>query len=247
MGTDIFLEDTDNDGLTDGEEVELGTDPTQNDSDGDKVPDGEEIARQSDPLDIKLVGESAAALLAKEKTSRRDSLYNDVNKDDVYYRPIQKLSDTGVFKGVGEGLFKPDQVVNRAVIVTVLHRIEGEPKIANNAFYDVLEGSWYYNSVSWAFENNIVNGMGNGLFSPEVELTKEQIIAIIYRYKGNNEKVKFNPNSFADTDQISDWAKDAVAWANSKGLRLANEDGMLMPKSSVTRKELAYIVEKIAY
>ena len=122
--------------------------------------------------------------------------------------------------------FSPHDASNRAMLVTILYRLEGSPEVtAANAFSDVKEDTYYAKAVIWASENKIAGGYGNGRFESLDILTCEQMASIMFRYaqyKGYNATGGVDLSSFEDADAISAWAKEAVAWANSKGLILGD-------------------------
>ncbi len=197
---------------------------------------------------------SSSKVVSKETTKKDEnavtekSLYADLDVSDYYYSAIKRLSNANILKGTGDGKFSPNQVVNRAMLVTVLYRVAGEPAVKNaSGFADVEQGSWYENPTAWAKANNIVNGYSESQFAPLDTLTREQIITVLYRYS----KVKVTAEELAklsqygDANQISDYAKEAYAWAIAKGIVKANDAQLLDPKAEITRAELAVMVDKI--
>ncbi len=148
--------------------------------------------------------------------------------------------------GVGENLFAPDDTMTRAMLVTVLWRMEGEPEAeSENSFTDVPSDSWYAQAVAWAQKENIVNGVGEGLFDPMGQVTREQMATILYRYGQQKGLVEESSEltAFADSDKVSPWAQEAMSWAVAaeimKGAAEQNGVLLLMPTNEITRAQAA--------
>ena len=108
--------------------------------------------------------------------------FNDVNKSDWFYEGVKYVYENNLMQGISEYEFAPDIHVTRAMFVTIIYRIEGQPFISGNIFSDVQSDSWYANAVAWACENNIVFGISNKEFKPNDEISREQMVTILYRY-----------------------------------------------------------------
>lgn len=136
--------------------------------------------------------------------------------------------------------------MTRAMLVTVLWRMEGEPEAeGENAFTDVPEDSWYTQAVAWAEQESIVNGVGEGLFDPMGQVTREQMATILYRY-GHREGPATQSGeltAFADEGKVSAWAQEAMVWAVAaeimKGAAEADGTLLLMPTNEITRAQAA--------
>lgn len=119
-------------------------------------------------------------------------------------------------QGTGNG-FEPESKMTRAMLVTVLYRMANpEEKVNNHNFADVPEGQWYSDAVAWATENNIVKGVSENKFAPDEDITREQMVLIIYRYakmQGFDAGGASNLENFTDAKDVSDWALDAIRWA----------------------------------
>ena len=169
--------------------------------------------------------------------------YNDVSKDDWFYDAIKYVTENGLMNGVGSGMFMPYATSERAMIVTILWRLEGMPNAENTIeFSDVHNGDWYYDAVMWASENKIVEGYGDTTFRPDTPITHEQLAAILYRYavyKGYNTTAR---EVLTDNIIISDWATDAVEWANAVKLLDLFQLKEYLPREVVARCQMAYIL-----
>ncbi len=170
--------------------------------------------------------------------------FEDVAEDDWFYEAAYYSYDMGWFKGVKDDRFDPDGDMSRAMFATVLYRIAGEPDASGlaNPFDDVEAGKWYYDAVLWAANEKIIEGYGNGKFGTNDPITREQIVTIFWRYMGKPKTENDDLSGFSDADQISDWAKEAMAWAVSVGVIEGKPGGVIDPQGTATRAEVAQIV-----
>ena len=174
----------------------------------------------------------------------------DVTSSAWYYDAVQYVCENGLMNGTSETAFSPDTATTRGMIVTILHRLEGEPEAFNDGFSgftDVVSGQYYTDAVAWAAANDIVNGYGDGRFGPNDPITREQMAAILYRhaeYKGYDVSVSagFSLSQFADATDISSYAVNALRWANAEGLVNGVNADTLNPKGNSTRAQLAVIL-----
>ena len=151
----------------------------------------------------------------------------------------------GLFNGTGPDTFEPNAAMTRGMLVTVLHRMEGSPAPKAAAQFTDLKQDWYMDAVAWAAENGIVNGMGNNLFAPEQEVTREQAMTMLMRYaayKGMDVSKRADLSVFKDGASVSDWAKDAVQWAVAAELINGMPDGTFQPQGMCTRAQVATIL-----
>ena len=162
---------------------------------------------------------------------------------------IDFVLKSGLFYGTSDTTFEPDGEMTRAMLVTVLYRLEGQPKpTTKNPFSDVAAGTWYTDAVIWAAENKIVNGIGGDLFDPDGSVTREQMAAILYRYsvfKGLTMAQGAFAMTYPDEAGISAYALEAMRWANAEKLINGTElDGTvyLDPQGSATRAQVAAIL-----
>lgn len=178
-----------------------------------------------------------------------DDSYADVRKTDWFYADVYTASGYGLMNGTATGRFGPEENMTRAMLVTVLYRLEGKPEhTADNPFRDVAEGTWYYDGVLWAAENGIVNGVGNGRFAPEDDVTREQIATVLMRYaakKGYDVNRRESIAYYPDSGKVSDYARSAVSWAVAEKLiQGSKENGktLLLPQEGATRSQVAAIL-----
>ena len=160
---------------------------------------------------------------------------------------IESAVAKGLFAGTTPTTFHPDQAMNRAMLVTVLYRMEKEPAAEGRgkSFADVSAGAYYAKAVAWASDKGIVAGYSDTQFGPEDTITREQLAVILNRYatyKGYNTSKTADLAAFQDADQISEWARVPVQWANVMKLLNGRTSTTLAPKGSATRAEVAKIL-----
>ena len=175
--------------------------------------------------------------------------FTDVYESDWFYKDVDYVYSNGLMRGTSGSTFSPYSTTTRAMIVTVLYRMEGEPDAGENSFIDVPAGEYYTDAVAWASENGIVNGYGQGRFGPNDSITREQLAAILYRYsvyKGYDVSVGEDTNilSFDDIADLSDYAYTSMQWACGAGLIGGMGDGRLSPKGNATRCQIAAVLHR---
>jgi len=169
-----------------------------------------------------------------DKTFGTSVVFLDIPGDYWGKEAIDFVAEQGLMSGTGGNMFAPAMPTSRAMVATVLHRIEGRPAAtASGAFTDVAAGTWYSDAVDWAAEKGIVQGY-DGVFRPEDPITREQFVTMLWRLKGQP--------AAAETDTgASDWAKDAMSWAVSVGL-IVGTGGSYNPTGTASRAEAATIL-----
>ncbi|MGM9577951.1 MAG: S-layer homology domain-containing protein, partial [Evtepia sp.] len=159
---------------------------------------------------------------------------------------IRKVYDLGLMTGTKATRFSPDTALNRAMLVTILYRLEGSPAVSSASVYtDVAAGTWYTDAVAWAAQHGIITGYGNGRFGPKDDITREQMAAILYRYaqyKTYDTAASADLSAYHDAGSISGWALKALQWANGTGLISGRSASLLVPAGSTTRAETAVIL-----
>lgn len=173
--------------------------------------------------------------------------FTDVSTSDWFYSDVMFVYENGLFSGTDSRSFSPNASMTRAMLVTVLYRLEGEPAgTGSSSFSDVCSGSYYEKAVAWAAANGIVTGTGSTSFSPDAKVTREQLAAILYRYaqyKKQDTDAGAKLDSFSDAGNVSGYASEALSWAVSEGL-INGASGRLMPKGDATRAQVAAILHR---
>lgn len=163
---------------------------------------------------------------------------------------IEEAAQRQLAKGYN-GLYRPDDSMTRAEMVTMLWRAMGEPKPTKAASFTDLTQDWYKDAVAWAEEQKVVNGIGNGKFGPDGNVTREQLAAILHRLAGgaSGMEILFTASYdafFKDSGKISDYAKSAVYWCYFNSVYCGEasvEVGTnLAPKADATRGQIAVML-----
>lgn len=159
---------------------------------------------------------------------------------------IRYVYEQGLMTGTTTATFSPEKTITRGMIAAILYRLEGSPDVSGGeAFSDVDSGMYYGSAIQWAQANGIVEGYTSGRFGPDDAITREQLAVILYRYaayKKLDVSASADLSGFADQDQISDYAADALSWANAAGLITGTKADTLSPKGSATRAQAAAIL-----
>lgn len=172
--------------------------------------------------------------------------FTDVNEGDWFYDKVAYVYHHKLMTGTSETTFEPNATLTRAMMVQILYNKEGRPAATTNGnpYTDVPKDQWYYNAVQWAYENKITSGTSETTFEPNSEVTREQFARFMYNYAGN--PAVSGKLDFVDADQVSDWAYDAMVWANQNNIILGKKksDGsvVLDPRGNATRAEAATIL-----
>lgn len=152
-----------------------------------------------------------------------------------------------LFNGVSETSFAPDMPMDRAMLATVLFRLEDATATTGNAFPDVPADTWYTDAVAWANAQGIVEGTGSG-FAPDKAITREQLATMLYRYArmlGMDTAASGDLSKFTDGAETSSWAIDAMKWAAGRGLISGKDNGALDPAGTATRAEVATVLQRL--
>ena len=177
------------------------------------------------------------------------SQFADLTSGSWYYDGVRYALENGLMTGTSARTFAPDRPVTRAMLVTILWRLAGEPYGRVSPFEDVLPGSWYAQAVSWAYDKGIVTGVTATSFQPGAPVTREQLCAILCRYAaltGKNTAASASLDAFTDRAQVSAYAEASVRWALQAGLLAGVGDSRLAPRSGATRTQLAVLLQRFA-
>ena len=181
---------------------------------------------------------------------KTDLPFIDVIESDWFFENVKYAHENGLLKGISETEFGPQIEMTRAMLVTVLYRAEGEPAVNKSIpFADVDVNAYYSSAVIWAEANGIVNGVTENEFSPDENITREQIAAIMFRYakyKGYDVGLGENTNilSYTDAESISEYAISAMQYAVGSGLMKGKTESTINPLDNATRAEIAAILQR---
>lgn len=176
----------------------------------------------------------------------------DVPASHWAYASIERAVQLGYVTGVGGGRFEPSRQLTRAEFVTMLYRLAGKPaSTAALSFSDVAVGAWYADAVRWAAENGYVNGTGEGTFSPNGKITRQEVVTILFRYSGGQSGQEIllasvYDGQYTDSGSIAPWAKNAMYWAIYNGVITGTSETTVSPAATATRAEVAAIFVRYA-
>lgn len=201
---------------------------------------------------IPATGHSYSGGVCQSCGNRRHE-FTDVADDAWYYGAVYDAADAGLMLGTSETEFSPLQPTSRAMIVAVLYRMDGSPAVDGTLkFTDTRAGKWYSDAVLWASQNEIVSGYPDGRFGTNDSITREQLVALMYRYaaySGADVSASADLSAYPDNNRVSSYARENLAWGVAVGLisgKLKNGTAYLDPRGTATRAETASIFVRFA-
>lgn len=175
--------------------------------------------------------------------------FYDVCRTDWYYAPVNYVYENSLFSGMDENHFGPSSAMNRAMLMTVLYRMAGSPasqlQSASISFADVPNSAWYSAYVKWGAAQGITAGTGTNTFSPEQQVTRQQVVVLLYsfadNYLGLNLADGADLSGYQDLSEANDWAREALSWAVAEGvISSSSANAMtLSPQKNANRAEVA--------
>ena len=174
-------------------------------------------------------------------------VFTDVGPNSWYRESVDYVVGKGMMSGTSDTAFEPNGAMTRGMLVAALYQLEGSPATGANSFADVEASASYADAVAWAAENNIVSGYTTTTFKPEGQVTREQMAAILYRYasyKGYDVDTIGDLSGYTDAGSIHAYARDAMGWANVKGLITGTTATLLAPGKGATRAQAAVILTR---
>lgn len=234
-------------GLFDDEPVEEPKDDEEDKKEEDKDDDKPSRPRPGTTTPEEKEEENTPEDNKQEETKEWTNPFSDVKENDWFYATVKYAGENGIMNGVSETEFAPNQTLTRAMLVTILYRVEGSPRLnSDSKFTDVGASEWYSAPVIWAAENGIVNGITETEFAPNNAITREQIAAIMYRYAGvkgyDVTQGGMAVREFEDYETISSWAREAMQWAVNTKLISGKTATTVNPLDAATRAESATII-----
>ena len=199
------------------------------------TPEEVEAALEAAKALIDAAGEAVAVCPSGKFTDVGEGWYHDA---------VDFMVAKGYMEGLSATVFGVNENVTRAQLVTVLYRVAGEPSVddLDNPFTDVAAGKWYTDAVIWAASEGIVKGLSETAFAPDMDISREQIVTILYRYAGAEPVAEDSLASFTDAESVSGWAKDAMNWAVAQGLVKGVTNTTLQPTATATRAQICTIL-----
>lgn len=172
--------------------------------------------------------------------------FTDVARTRWSYNEILHAYKSGLINGLTTTTFGPQKNATRAQLATMLYRMAGTPAVTDSSSFTDLTQDWYMDAIAWAQQNGIIDGLGNGKFGPNKNITREQLVTMLYRMH-KTPAASGTLDGFSDASAVSAWAKDAVQWAVECGI-LQGSNGKIKPKGNATREQVAaFLVRYMAY
>ena len=196
------------------------------------------------PLDVQVHYQTSMVV------PRAADLFTDVDADSWSYPGIDFCVLAGLMSGVGGDMFLPRGVTTRAQVVQILYNLSGEPAVAGGTPFTDLTADWYQDAIAWAYQTGVVSGMSATTFEPEAPVTREQIAVILMGYAEQVLSMDLSVDkadlvAFPDGDQVSSWAREAMADAVALGIINGTKVGdqvFLAPQGGATREQTATIL-----
>jgi hypothetical protein len=177
------------------------------------------------------------------------SPFSDVAPNAWYFDDVRYVVSNGLFSGTSATTFSPNDAVTRGMLVTVLGRLSrvNTGYYSSSGFNDVGIGQYYAPYVAWAQTSNLVTGVGNGKFSPDAKISRQDLAVILYRYtlQNGNAGTYGTLGAFTDAGAVSDYARNALSWAVGAGI-LQGVGNQLNPKGEATRAQVATAMHRLA-
>ena len=183
----------------------------------------------------------------EEPATDVSDIFLDIAPNAWYKDAVQYAYAGGLMTGVSANEFAPEATTTRAMIVSMLARLEGVESAESAGFADVAAGDWYATAVNWAAASGIVGGFGDGTFQPNAAITREQMAAILMnyaQYKGQDVSARATLDTYNDAAAISSWANDVMSWAVAEGLLTGVTADTLQPQGAATRAQVAAILQR---
>lgn len=170
------------------------------------------------------------------------SKLTDLAKESWYMDAVEFVIEKGIMMGTSDTSFSPDLTTSRGMLAVILYRLEGSPTVSGDMpFKDVHSKKYYADAIKWAAQKGIVNGYRDGTFNPEAPITREELVSMLWKYKGAPLGYEQSLN-FKDAKDIKGWSKEAFSWAVQNNIISGDNNGNVLPKGQATRVQVAQII-----
>lgn len=190
----------------------------------------------------------ALSLLTGTASAAATPTFADVQEGDWYVEDVAYVYEHGLMDGTAAYTFSPNGKATRAMVITILYRLAGQPASSGDSpFQDVRPSDWFSPAVAWAVTHGIANGTSATAFSPNAIITREQLAAFLYRYaqdQGYDTSARADLSGYSDAGLVSSYATEALSWANATGLITGTTATTLSPQGSATRAQVATILSR---
>ena len=207
-----------------------------------QIAEGDEVVPEHTPSDSS--GPHRQPEQAEAENAADMLPFGDVSHGHWAQEAIRWAWENGYMTGVSDTQFAPERPLSRAMLVTLLWRMADSPAASNDSFGDVVPGSWYAQAVAWAAQNGIATGTAAGVFAPNVSISREQLVTILWRCAGSPQTAG-SLTDHTDADAVAPYAMQAMAWAVEQGI-VTGVNGKLLPKDSTTRAQAAALLQRFA-
>ena len=173
--------------------------------------------------------------------------FTDVDSDDWFLAAVQYVYENDRMAGTSSTTFQPEVNLTRAMAAQVLYNLEGQLAVTGDTTFTdaAAAGDWAVKAITWAEQTGVVAGIGDGLFDPTANVTREEFAQMMYNYASYKEydlTLEGDLSQFEDASAISGWAETAMNWANGSGLINGHDDGTIDPQGTTTRAQAASIL-----
>ena len=174
--------------------------------------------------------------------------FSDVPAEHWAEEAINEMAALGILNGVGSNRFDRKGELDRSMLATALFRLSNGQAGLSASFTDIPADTWYTDAVAWTNLVGVVKGYEDNTFKPEQSITREEVALMLYRYAAltgvHTNGFASRINSFADSSEIHDWAKDAMAWCVTYGILTGKTEDTLAPTATATREEVAVMLQR---
>lgn len=172
--------------------------------------------------------------------------FADVSENDWFFDDVSFATQGKIMSGISDEVFAPNEYVTRAMAITVLYRLAGEPMVleTETQFDDVLPENYCAPAVAWGVQNKIISGMDDEHFFPNEYLTREQFAVMLFNFDGSDGSNMSKISDFSDFSAVSDWARSALCWTVDKKIISGRDGNFLAPSDFVTRAETAAVIRR---
>lgn len=170
----------------------------------------------------------------------------DVSLNRWSYGDILQAYQQGIINGTAPNRFSPDETTTRGQLVAMIYRLNGSPAVSGSSTFTDLTMDYYRDAITWAQQNNVVQGIGGTQFAPDQSMIRQDLLTMLYRLSGEPETAG-SLSDFGDAAKVADYAQKAVAWAVENDI-LRGSDGNILPESNATREQaVAILLRYIQY
>ena len=167
--------------------------------------------------------------------------FTDVKTTSWYAQSVLWAYEKGIVDGMGDGTFAPGKTATRGQMAAMLYRFMGKPAVTGTAPFTDLKADYYKDAVNWASASKIVNGTSATTFGPNGQITREDLVTMLYRMAGSP-AVSGSLSRFSDAGSVHSYASSAMVWAVDKGLIQGYDNNTIQPGTAASRAEVCTLL-----